>query len=103
MLLLMLAVLAEMNFLVFSFRFPVSNHAANSAPEAKPMPIANVLDLLIILINLIFCVFVTVRSKKLFDDVIFETQNILSLDYDLSKEETNYLGHGTPPSGIEKH
>jgi hypothetical protein len=48
------------------------------------MPIANVLDLLILLINLIFCVFVTVRSKKLFDDVIFETQNITSLDYNLS-------------------
>jgi 3-phosphoshikimate 1-carboxyvinyltransferase len=79
MVLLMLAVLAEMNFLVFSFRFPVSNHAANSAPEAKPMPIANVLDLLIILINLFFCVFVTVRSKKLFDDVFFETQTSLHL------------------------
>lgn len=60
----MLAVLEEMNFLVFSLRDPVNNHAANSAPEANPMPIANVLVLLIILINLIFCLNVTVPSKK---------------------------------------
>ena len=70
----MLAVLVEMNLLVFSFRVPVNNHAANSAPEAKPIPIANVLDLLIILINLIFITNVTVVSKKSFVLVIFETQ-----------------------------
>ena len=61
---LMLAVRAEMNFLVFSFRVPVNNHAANNAPEAKPIPIANVLDLLIILINLIFITIVAVLAKK---------------------------------------
>ena len=60
----MLAVRVEMNFLVFSFRVPVSNHAANSAPEAKPIPIANVLDLLIILINLIFITIVAVVAEK---------------------------------------
>ena len=64
----MLAVRVVMNFLVFSFRDPVSNHAANSAPEAKPMPIANVLDLLILLINLIFCTIVTLVEKKCFFD-----------------------------------
>ena len=60
----MLAVRVEMNFLVFSFRVPVNNHAANSAPEAKPIPIANVLDLLIILINLIFITIVAVVAEK---------------------------------------
>ena len=99
----MLAVLVEMNFFVFSFRFPVNNHAANSAPEAKPIPIANVLVLLILLINLIFCVFVAVLSKKTFDDVIFQTQNNTSLGHHFSKEEINYLGYGAPSSRIEKH
>jgi 3-phosphoshikimate 1-carboxyvinyltransferase len=60
-----------MNFLVFSFRLPVSNHAANSAPEAKPIPIANVLDLLILLINLIFCLNVTLHAKKSFSTCNF--------------------------------
>lgn len=60
----MLAVREEMNFFVFSFRVPVNNHAVNSAPEAKPIPIANVLDLLILLINLIFNTNVAVLAKK---------------------------------------
>lgn len=63
---MMLAVLFEMNFLVFSFRVPVNNHAANKAPEAKPSPIANVLDLLILLINLFFCLNVTPFEKICF-------------------------------------
>lgn len=63
---MMLAVLFEMNFLVLSFRVPVNNHAANRAPEAKPSPIANVLDLLILLINLIFCLNVTLLAKICF-------------------------------------
>lgn len=64
MLFLILAVLAEMNFFVLSFRLPVNNHAANRAPEAKPILIANVLDLLIILINPIFITNVTLVAKK---------------------------------------
>lgn len=62
MLFLILAVLAVMNFFVLSFRVPVSNHAASSAPEAKPIPIANVLDLVIILNNLIFITKVTLAA-----------------------------------------
>lgn len=62
----MLAVLAEMKLLVFSLRDPVSNHAANSAPEANPIPIANVLVLLILLINLISYTIVTLVEKKCF-------------------------------------
>jgi len=73
MVFLMLAVLEEMNFLVLSFRVPVNNHAANSAPEAKPIPIANVLDLLILLINLIFCSNVALLVKISFSTLIFET------------------------------
>lgn len=49
MLFLILAVRDEMNFFVFSFLVPVNNHAAKSAPEAKPIPIANVRYLLIVL------------------------------------------------------
>ena len=64
MVFLMLAVFEEMNFLVLSFLVPVNNHVANSAPEAKPIPIANVLDLLILLINLIFNTNVAVFAKK---------------------------------------
>lgn len=75
MLFLMLAVLAEMNFFVFSFRVPVNNHAANSAPEAKPIPIANVLVLLILLINLIFCTIVTLVKKKCFPTCNFPNSN----------------------------
>jgi hypothetical protein len=71
MLFLMLAVLAEMNFFVLSFRVPVNNHAANRAPEAKPIPIANVLDLLIILINPIFITNVTLVAKKSFSTCNF--------------------------------
>ena len=71
----MLAVLAEMNFFVFSFRVPVNNQAANSAPEAKPIPIANVFDLLIILINLIFITNVTVVAKKSFSTCNFRNAN----------------------------
>lgn len=62
----MLAVLAEMKFLVFTLRDPVSNHAANNAPEANPIPIANVLVLLILLNNLFFCTIVTLVEKKCF-------------------------------------
>ena len=75
MLFLMLAVPAEMNFFVFSFRVPVNNHAANSAPEAKPIPIANVLDLLILLINLIFYTIVTLVEKKCFCTCNFPNSN----------------------------
>ena len=71
----MLAVLEEMNFLVFSLRDPVNNHAANSAPEANPMPIANVLVLLIIPINLIFYTIVTVVEKKSFPTCNFPNSN----------------------------
>lgn len=63
MVLMMLAVLLEMNFFVFSFRAPVNNHAANRAPEANPTPMANVLVFLILLINLIFCSNVTLGEK----------------------------------------
>ncbi len=76
MVFLMLAVLAEMNFFVFSFRVPVSNHAANRAPEAKPIPIANVLDLLILLINLIFCLIVSLHPKKCFLQIVIFTIQI---------------------------
>jgi hypothetical protein len=103
MLLLMLAVLEEMNFLVFSFRSPVNNHAANSAPEAKPSPIANVLDLLILLNNLIFCGFVAVRREKYFSSRNFETQKHGSLGHDLPQEKSSHLGYGTLSSGIQKH
>lgn len=64
-----------MNFLVFSFRFPVNNHAANRAPEAKPMPIANVLDLLILLINSIFFLNVALPAKKCFPNRNFPNRN----------------------------
>jgi|GEM_PF-5480946 hypothetical protein len=60
----MMAVRVEMNFFVFSFRVPVNNHAANKAPEANPIPIANVLYLLILLINLFLCTIVTLVEKK---------------------------------------
>lgn len=71
MVLMILAVLLEMNFFVFSFRAPVNNHAAKRAPEAKPTPIANVLDLLILLINLIFCLNVTLGAKICFSTCNF--------------------------------
>jgi 3-phosphoshikimate 1-carboxyvinyltransferase len=76
MVFLMLAVLVEMNFLVFSFRVPVNNHAANRAPEAKPRPIANVLYLLILLINLIFCLNVTLHAKKSFSTCNFPNSKL---------------------------
>ena len=80
---MMLAVLFEMNFLVLSFRVPVNNHAANRAPEAKPSPIANVLDLLILLINLIFCLNVTLLAKICFATTNFREYITYSLlEYD---------------------
>ena len=70
----MLAVLEEMNFFVFSFRVPVNNQAANSAPEAKLTPIANVFDLLIILINLISITNVAVVAQKYFSTCNFRNK-----------------------------
>ena len=81
MLFLMLAVLAEMNFLVLSFRDPVNNHAANSAPEANPSPIANVLVLLILLINRIFRSNVTGSGKISFSTCNFPKINDQVLEY----------------------
>ena len=73
----MLAVLLEMNFFVFSFRVPVNSHAANSAPEAKPIPIANVLDLLILLINLNSCTNVSLGAGKCFNTCNFPNSKLL--------------------------
>src|SRR5687768_7130696 len=81
-----------MNFLVFSFRLPVNNHAANRAPEAKPNPIANVLVLLILLNNLIFFLKVTLPAKKCFSKCNFPDSKHFGLNTISLTQKSNLSG-----------